>query len=61
MGRDLERPHLHEVRGVAEIEHVDAGHLKGDARDYSGFSELARAGGLSLDPAAFPSAAELRS
>ena len=33
---------------------------EGDARDYPGFSEEARAGSLELDPAAFPNAAELR-
>ncbi|MEL7016953.1 MAG: choice-of-anchor I family protein [Pseudomonadota bacterium] len=33
---------------------------EGDTRDYAGFSEEARVGNLSLDPAAFPSAADLQ-
>jgi 2',3'-cyclic-nucleotide 2'-phosphodiesterase/3'-nucleotidase/5'-nucleotidase len=33
---------------------------EGDARDYDGFSEEARVGSLTLDPAAFPNAAELQ-
>ena len=33
---------------------------EGDAREYEGFVEAARVGSLSLDPAAFPDAAELK-
>lgn len=33
---------------------------EGDARDYPGFSEVARVGGLALDPVAFPNAAALQ-
>ncbi|MEZ4468168.1 MAG: choice-of-anchor I family protein [bacterium] len=34
---------------------------EGDSRDYGGFSEEARIGGVTLDPTAFPNAADLQS
>ena len=34
--------------------------MKGDARDYDGYSEEERVGGLTLDPDAFPNADELQ-
>jgi hypothetical protein len=49
---------------IAAFRRLDATFLvmanEGDSRDYSGFSELARVGGLSLDPVEFPNAAELQ-